>query len=83
MRAVWHLKERGPRVAVMGRTLTVWEAVAQHTGSQLWHCTVGLPQVVLVSSMGVTKPDHPLNRIGDGKILVRPASSPRQQCLAG
>lgn len=27
-------------------------------------------QVVLVSSMGVTKPDHPLNRIGGGNILV-------------
>ncbi|KAL4425711.1 hypothetical protein ABPG75_009727 [Micractinium tetrahymenae] len=28
-----------------------------------------LRQVVLVSSMGVTKADHPLNRIGGGKIL--------------
>ena len=27
-------------------------------------------QVVLISSMGVTKPDHPLNRIGGGKILM-------------
>lgn len=26
-------------------------------------------RVVLVSSMGVTKADHPLNRIGNGKIL--------------
>lgn len=30
----------------------------------------GVRQVVLVSSMGVTKPDHPLNRIGNGKILM-------------
>ena len=30
----------------------------------------GVKQVVLVSSMGVTKPDHPLNRIGNGKILM-------------
>ena len=28
------------------------------------------PQVVLVSSMGVTKPEHPLNCIGGGKILM-------------
>ena len=26
--------------------------------------------VVLVSSMGVTNPTHPLNRIGNGKILM-------------
>jgi hypothetical protein len=30
---------------------------------------MAIAQVVLISSMGVTKPDHPLNRIGDGKIL--------------
>ena len=29
-----------------------------------------LRQVVLVSSMGVTKADHPLNRIGGGNILL-------------
>ena len=31
----------------------------------------GVKQVVLVSSMGVTKPDHPLNRIGNGKVTGR------------
>jgi hypothetical protein len=33
-------------------------------------CTNCPPQVVLVSSMGVTKPDNPLNCRGDGKILM-------------
>lgn len=28
----------------------------------------GVKQVVLISSMGVTQPNHPLNRIGNGKV---------------
>lgn len=35
-----------------------------------------MPQVVLVSSMGVTKPDHPLNRIGNGKVRIRTEAMP-------
>lgn len=30
----------------------------------------GVSQVVLVSSMGGTQPDHPLNRLGNGNVLV-------------
>jgi uncharacterized protein YbjT (DUF2867 family) len=29
----------------------------------------GVKQVVLVSSMGGTDPNHPLNKLGDGNIL--------------
>lgn len=31
----------------------------------------GVKQVVLVGSMGGTDPNHPLNSLGNGNILVR------------
>ena len=41
-----------------------------------------VPQVVLVSSMGVTKPNHPLNRIGDGKVRAWGHTRARMPWLA-